>query len=143
LLVDRQADVHSMDGGGNQALAWAAEAGLPATVEALLQRGADWRHRNLLGHSALDLAVQAQAAASSRPKGAAPETGAKKSDFKAVMNLLQAQLLLTAPYKLTGLVMAVEGGHGLPSLNGPTLLPGMPVFLRAFCLLVGLFLGLF
>ena len=116
-----------MDGQGNQALAWAAEAGLTATVEALLLRGADWRHRNLLGLSALDLAVAAQAAASARAKGAAPETGAnaKKSDFKAVISLLQAQQSQTVPYKLPGLVLAIEGGHGLPSLNGPTLLPGI------------------
>ena len=38
LLVRRNADVHSMDGEGNEPLAWAAQAGLASTVEALLVR---------------------------------------------------------------------------------------------------------
>ena len=90
--------------------------------------------------------LQAHSAAGNKsPDGG----GNKQSDFPAVVKLLevrsrgkhsirnsergtefhsttlQAQESATVPYKLPGLLMAVEGGHGLPSLTGPTILPGI------------------
>jgi hypothetical protein len=92
-------------------------------VEALLELGADWRHRNLLGLSPLELALQAQSAAG-KGGDTGPSAG-KKGDYPAVIALLEARESRTVPYKLPGLVLAVEGGHGMPSLTGPTVLAGI------------------
>ena len=94
LLIQRHADVHAVDGQGNQALAWAAEAGHTPAVQALLKLGADSRHPNVLGVTALQLAQQAHAAAAARALG---DTGDRppllytyKPDYKGVLQVLQA-----------------------------------------------------
>ena len=163
LLVARRADVHAVDGEGNSALAWAAAAGQVEAASALLGLGCDWRHRNMAGLSALDLALQAlppvatavpttatgssvssTAASVAQPPlvtasmaavggacrtegglGSQSRSAAGKSHVASCVSLLQAQETAIVVYRLPGLLLSVEAGHGLPSLTGPTLLPGV------------------
>ncbi|EKX51084.1 hypothetical protein GUITHDRAFT_103005 [Guillardia theta CCMP2712] len=82
LLFSKHADLHSIDGSENQPLAWAASRGMKSTVEVLLQLGADCRHRNSAGKTALDLATQAQSSSASDDS---QHTAFQKPDLKGVI----------------------------------------------------------
>eukprot|EP00960_Hanusia_phi_P063027 765337-Hanusia_phi.AAC.2 len=125
LLFAKHADLHSIDGNENQPLAWAASRGMKSTVEVLLQLGADCRHRNSAGKTALDLATQAQTSSSTDD---AQHNSYQKPDYKGVIQVLQKHGANCVPLSIQGLVLCVEAGHGMPSVDGPQVLRGIHLY---------------
>lgn len=120
-LFERRADLHCVDGDGNRPLAWAAQKGQLKAVEELLRLGADPRHRNNKGKTAL--ALTATVVGSQIDGGAWSSAARRGGDHRGVVTLLESLDPDSQVLRIPGLVMACQGGYCLPHPDGPDTLP--------------------
>jgi hypothetical protein len=115
MLFENRGDLHCMDGDGNQPLAWAAGRGMVSTVEELVRLGADVRHKNNKGKTALNMAVQASSVSQT--------DASRRSDFRGVVAFLEGLDPDLPIHGIPGLVLALQAGQGVAPVDGPETVP--------------------